>query len=153
QRLEAFDLCLEDSWSGYFVSERLRTAPGDDDLVFIHLDHHTDMMPSLLECRDNGLFDGIAGRPFDVHDGQHWVRAIANGAIGIGTFVTVLFHLRNRLHVRHVNNYATSDYSTYEVERSARRYAEIPGREFACVRKIRLDDRPRPSGTYRGGKD
>lgn len=152
QRLATFDLCLEDSWSGFFVSERMRRLSSDDDLVFVHLDHHTDMMPLLLESREGRLLDATDGLAFDVHDETHWAKAIATGAVGIGTFVTALYYLRNRLHVRHVNNFANSSYSTYEVRRSVRQYPEVPGTRFASIRKLLLRTR-RPLGTYRGGSD
>jgi hypothetical protein len=148
----AFYLCLEDSWSGYFVAEWLRTSPTAGDIVFIHLDHHTDMMPSLLERHVHCLVDPTDGRAFDARSSADWQKGIESGSIGIGSFVTTLFYLPNRLHVRHINNYLTSDYTSYSVTRSTRSHLEIPNRTFAAIRKTR----GHPSdvvGTYRGGRD
>jgi hypothetical protein len=36
-----FDLCLEDSWSGWLIAEQLRRATQTEDLVIIHLDDST----------------------------------------------------------------------------------------------------------------
>jgi hypothetical protein len=146
----AFDLCLEDSWSGYFVAEWLCRSPGAEDLVFVHLDHHTDLMSSLLERRGDALIDPTDAQLFDPCSSADWQKGIASGSVGIGSFVTTLFELPNRLHVRHINNYTTSDYFTYHVIRATRTYAEIPGRAFAAIRKRR--EAPLASvGTYKGG--
>lgn len=151
-RTAAFDLCLEDSWSGYFVAEWLRTSPTAEDIVFIHLDDHTDMMPSLLERRADSLVDPTDGRVFDVLCSADWQKGIGSGSIGIGSFVTALFYLRNRLHVRHINNYPTSDYTLYSVKHAAQAYPEIPDRGFASIRKTRVHSSD-AVGTYRGGRD
>jgi len=152
QRRWAFDLCLEDSWSGCFIAEWLRASPTADDLVLIHLDHHTDMMSSLLQRCGQALVDPTDGRVFDARSGDDWQKGIASGSIGIGSFVTTLFELPNRLHVRHINNYETSDYATYRVVHADLRYSEIPERSFATIRK-RRDHPPDAAGTYRGGAD
>jgi hypothetical protein len=151
-RATAFDLCCEDSWSGYFVAEWLRTAPTADDLVFIHLDHHTDMMSSLLQRCGQALVDPTDGRVFDARFGADWQKGIEAGSVGIGSFVTTLFELPSRLHVRHINNYETSDYTTYRVIHAERSFPEIPGRSFATIRK-RRDHPAAAAGTYRGGTD
>ncbi len=151
-RTPAFDLCLEDSWSGYFVAEWLHASPAAGDLVFVHLDHHTDMMSSLLERRGGTLVDPTDERPFDPGAAADWRKGIAAGSIGIGSFVTTLFELPRQVHVRHINNYTSSDYATYRVVRSVRTFRELPGRAFACIRK-RRDDPPGAVGTYRGGCD
>jgi hypothetical protein len=148
----AFDLCLEDSWSGYFAVESLRDTPPAEDVVFIHLDHHTDMMSSLLEQRGNAVVDPADGRTFDARSGADWRKSIESGSIGIGSFVTTLFQLPNRLHVRHINDFVTSDYTTYGVVHATQSYPEIPGRSFATIRK-RRDHPAEAAGTYRGGCD
>jgi hypothetical protein len=147
-----YDLCLEDSWSGYFVARWLRASAGVEDVVFIHCDHHTDMMPSLLARCGDGLIATTGGGTVDLNDEEDWAKAIASGEIGIGTFVTALFYLRHRLHVRHVNNYSTSAYATYAVARAIQHYPEIPGKGFAIVRKRMLGAWD-SVGTYRGGCD
>jgi len=148
----AFGLCLEDSWSGFFVAEWLSTVASADNIVFVHLDHHTDMMSSLLERHDDRLVDPTDGRVFDACSCADWQKGIEAGSIGIGSFVTTLFDLPNRLHVRHINDYLTSDYTEYSVVRATRSYPEIPGRTFAVIRKVRgrTDD---AVGTYKGGRD
>jgi hypothetical protein len=147
----AFDLCLEDSWSGYFVAKWLKESSIDNDIVLLHLDHHTDMMPLLLQRHATLLIDPTDDEALDVHSAGAWEKAIAAGSIGIGTFMTALFYLRNRLHVRHINNYTSSDYTTYDVIREEQSYLEIPDRRFAVVRKKRRDGSA--VGTYRGGSD
>jgi len=148
----AFDLCLEDSWSGYFAAESLRDALPAEDVVFVHLDHHTDMMSSLLERRGDALVDPADGRIFDARSGVDWQKSIESGSIGIGSFVTTLFQLPNRLHVRHINDFVTSDYTTYRVVHATHSYPEIPGQSFATIRK-RRDHPADAAGTYRGGCD
>jgi hypothetical protein len=151
-RTSRFDLCLEDSWSGYFVAEWLGGQTSVDDVIFIHLDDHTDMMPSLLERRDNVLIDPADGQVFDVLSASDWEEGLASASVGIGSFVTALFYLPNRFHVRHINNYTTSDYQSYAVRHVSKRYPETRGREFAAIRKSRAP-LAGAAGSYRGGRD
>ena len=89
---DLFDLCLEDSWSGWLIAEQLRRAPQTEDLVIIHLDDHTDMMSTLLECTDEGgLIEPSSRRRFDPEEPTSWETAILCGSIGIGCFITPFY--------------------------------------------------------------
>jgi hypothetical protein len=144
-----FDLCLEDSWSGYFIAEH---ASVDQDLVLIHLDHHTDMMPTLLERSGQGLVNPVTGEGFDPAASADWQSTIQSGCVSIGNFVTPLYYLGGSTHVRHLNNFATSTHRLYNVTRESCRYELIPDRMFAGIRK-KTADWGNSAGTYLGGID
>ena len=151
-----FDLCFEDSWSGYFVANALAAAGGQDDVTLIHLDHHTDMMSTLLELSGNELVDPALNSPFSPASASDWEKSIESGCIGIGSFVTALYYLPGKLHVRHLNDFKASTYARYPVVRVACGYPLIPDRMFAGIRKLpaRLDDRIDDAlGSYLGGTD
>jgi hypothetical protein len=144
-----FDLCLEDSWSGYFIAEH---APAKQDLILIHLDHHTDMMATLLERSEHGLGNPATGESFDPASSSDWQTAIHSGCVSIGNFVTPLYYLDGSTHVRHLNNFATSTHRLYNVTRESCRYDLIPDRVFAGIRK-KTGGWDRSAGTYLGGPD
>lgn len=146
-----FDLCLEDSWSGRFIAQQT-AAWGEEELVLIHLDDHSDMMPTLLHVDADRVIDTSSGRVFDPEASDSWRSTILSGCVSIGNFVTPLFYAKRKLHVRHLNNIATSRHGLCGVERYTRRHDLIPGLGFAMIRKT-----PRvgaqAAGTYRGGPD
>jgi hypothetical protein len=146
----AFDLCFEDGWSGLFVARALERRPLGENLVLVHLDDHTDMMPTLLQRRTDGLFDPATGRGFDPAEPDDWRGALTSGAISIGSFVTALCQGPRRVHVRHLNNVARSTHAIYPTARSIRRYDLVPGVSFAALRKY-PPGRQGDAGSYRGG--
>lgn len=152
RRRPPFDFCLEDSWSGMFLAKWLEASGRVDELVFIHLDDHTDMMSLFIEIVDGVLVDPATGRPFDAGTPADWAAAIHSGSLGIGSFVTALYYGEQKLHVRHLNNFETSTYQTYEVSRAELSFPEIPGKQFATIRK-RRHVAGRLAGTYQGGID
>jgi hypothetical protein len=102
--LEKYDICLEDSWSGYFVARRLAERRTSEPLVLIHLDDHTDMMSTLLSLGSDGLRDPQTGRCFDPANPADWSSAIRSGAISIGSWLTALYYLDQAVHVRHLTH-------------------------------------------------
>lgn len=105
EQKQRFDLCYEDCWTGFFLSDVL----SEDALVILHFDDHADMMRCHLTMMDDGnLFDPTFGRPFDQMQTQHWIDAITSGVITIGSYLTPIFaHFEargpgNRVHVRHI---------------------------------------------------
>ena len=147
-----FDLCFEDTWSGYFLAEELDSTRDEGDLVLVHLDHHQDMMPTLLVRSGDGLSDPTTLKHFDPAKRADWVAAIYSGSVGIGSFITPLYYGNRRVHVRHIHNHAASDGRTYEVAREFRSYAELPEMKFAALRKSRTDERD-PVGTFSAGNE
>ncbi len=146
-----FDLCLEDSWSGLFIAQQT-SGWRDEDLVLIHLDDHSDMMPTLLHVDEDRVIDTSSGQAFDPEAPDSWRSSILSGCVSIGNFVSPLFYAKRKLHVRHLNNIANSAHGLCGDERHTRRYDLIPDLGFAMVRKT-----PRvgalAAGTYRGGPD
>jgi hypothetical protein len=102
--LNDYDLCMEDSWTGYFVARCLSERVSDEPLVFIHLDDHTDMMSTLLVQTPEGLKDPSTNTTFNPIVPQHWKSVISSGAVGIGSFVTALYYLKQPVHVMHLNH-------------------------------------------------
>ena len=78
-RTPHFDLCFEDSWSGGFIADELGRMAPSDDLVIVHLDDHTDMMPTLLAVAGDALFNPMTRDIFDPADRRCWEAAIAAG--------------------------------------------------------------------------
>jgi hypothetical protein len=76
-----FDLCCEDSWTGFFIAKQLRDCERPRQiLVIVHLDDHTDMMSTLLECSGEVLRDPSTGKIFDPAASEDWESAIESGA-------------------------------------------------------------------------
>jgi hypothetical protein len=133
-RRDLFDLCFEDSWSGCFIAERLRRGLQDDNLVLIHLDDHTDMMSTLLECsHQDVLVDPTTGQSFDPKKPADWETGIHSGSVSIGCFVTPFFFTNSRTYVRHLNNTANASARHYAVIRKPCSYELIPGKRFAAI--------------------
>jgi hypothetical protein len=144
---DLFDLCLEDSWSGWSIAEHLRRGPKDEDLVLIHLDDHRDVMSTLLECSDDGGLIGPSTRqPFDPEMPKDWETAIAHGSVGIGSFLTPFYFGGRRTHVRHLNNAGTSSHQC-SVIRKPCSYDLIPEKRFAAVQLAAMNEVPN-AGSY-----
>lgn len=150
QRRDLYDLCLEDSWSGYFLAEQLQTLPTDPDLVLIHLDDHTDMMSTVLEVTESGLRDPAMCARFDPASPADWKMAISSGAVVIGSFITPFFYLNRRLHVRHVSNKGDAA-QTDSIVRQTNHHDIFPDMGFAGIahgKNARNDDM---AGSYKAG--
>jgi len=146
-----FDLCFEDSWSGYFIANRYRKNGRHDDLVLIHLDDHTDMMSTLL-CQTGGaLIDPVTGATFDPLSPNDWESAIYSGAVSIGNFVTPFYYSGAKVHVRHVNN-SDGCGSLSFISRKADLYDLVPGKQFAGISKASFPE-PSSMGTYLAGSN
>jgi hypothetical protein len=146
------DLCFEDSWSGWFIARCLQTSGQCEDLILIHLDDHTDMMPTLLRRSGEGLADVATDRPFRAAFPSDWEASIRTGAVGIGSFITPIYYSGHKVHVRHLNHFANSTYRLFNVTPLSNTYALIPRIEFAGIRK-RNDGWEHSAGTYLGGAD
>lgn len=134
-REDLFDLCFEDSWTGYFISDHLDRLHPQEDLVLIHVDDHTDMMPTLLTRCGTTLIDPTTNRIFDPARNEDWEAAIYSGCISIGNFMTPLFYSGHKVHVRHLNNGANDNYLIRNVTRDDCRYEFIPDKKFAALCK------------------
>ena len=140
---DLFDLCLEDSWSGWLIAEKLRRARQTDDLVIIHLDDHTDMMSTLLEYTDAGeLIEPSTLRQFNPAEPTAWETAILCGSVGIGCFVTPFYFGNWQTHVRHLSNAAATTTAARSRGVLKKRYSYdlIPKKGFAAICLGDLDD-------------
>lgn len=141
-----FDLCFEDSWTGYFIATRFRECPEPRDLLLIHLDDHTDMGPTLLCRRDDELIDPTTGEIFDPTSRSDWRSAIAAGCVNIGNFLTPFGYVGRQLHVRHLSSSAERE-ERGDLRRELRCYDLIPDKGFAAVATSATGDSERV-GTY-----
>jgi hypothetical protein len=132
---ERMDICFEDSWTGYFIAERFRKSQSGIDLTIIHLDDHTDMMPTLLCVSGDRLTDPTSGAPFDPRCSGNWVSAIHSGAINIGNYMTALYYSGSHVHIRHLNNAPEQSQSCW-ILRDRRQYELIPAKQFASIAKL-----------------
>jgi hypothetical protein len=131
---DLFDLCFEDSWSGYLIADELSRTRHKDHLVIIHLDDHTDMMSTLLEFSHEGaLVDPTTGKPFDPKSPASWEASIYSGSVSIGCFVTPFYFGDWRTHVRHLNNAAGEPTRSCGVIKRPSGYGLIPRKRFAAV--------------------
>lgn len=87
-----FDLCFEDSWTGYFIAKRYERRSQPRDLVLIHLDDHMDMMPTLLCRSGEGLVNPTSNFIFNPKASDDWEAAIYSGAVNIGNFLTPFYY-------------------------------------------------------------
>ncbi len=101
---ELYDVCLEDSWSGYFMAQQLKPLKKTRDIVFIHLDDHMDMMPTLLQRQRTSLVNPTTGLAFNPARASDWKTAIASGVVSIGNFITPMFYAGFPLHIRQIHN-------------------------------------------------
>jgi hypothetical protein len=128
-----FDLCFEDSWTGYFMAERFHRRDRDG-LVLVHLDDHTDMMATLLCPSNDLLIDPTSGASFNPASSSDWKAAIYSGAVNIGNYITPFYYSDTPLHVRHINNLEDCG-ELFRVERETKQYDLIPNKTFADIRK------------------
>ena len=135
ERLTNYDLCMEDSWTGYFVSRCLVTWTQAEPMVLLHLDDHTDMMDTLLVFASDGLLEPGAGARFDPANPSHWSTAIRSGAIGIGSFVTALYYLPQLAHVLHLNHSTDCSYQRSAVVRREVELSLLPRAHFVGIEK------------------
>ncbi len=143
-----YDFCLEDNWSGYFLAQHLQKNPSNEPIVIVHLDDHTDMMPTLLTRRSGSLISPDSGREFSPDNPDNWTQAIASGAINIGSFLTALYYYRNPLHVLHLNHSSAPAGRRTPVFAKSIEHSLLPGSEFAGIQKDRGDGAA--LGTYHG---
>jgi hypothetical protein len=146
-----FDLCFEDSWTGYFVAKRFSKRALPRELVLIHLDDHTDMMSTLLLASMQQLTDPTSGKAFDPISSDDWKAAIYSGVVNIGNYITPLFYSGCTLHVRHMQNTVTQGQPCW-VSRELRKYDLIPDKQFAAIH-CSACDAAGAVGTYLGGSD
>lgn len=140
------DICFEDSWTGYFIAERLKKNRRGDDLTIIHLDDHTDMMATLLYLFGDTLVDPTNGATFDPKCTSNWRSAIHSGAIDIGNYMTPLFYSGSHIHICHLNNFPEqSDFRW--ISREPCQYNLIPEKQFATIAKLDSPS-PRVVGSY-----
>lgn len=128
QSFEYYDLCFEDCWSGAFISRQIEDG---EPLVLVHLDDHTDMMPTLLEKRHNRLIDPVSGSVFNLGCENAWHQAIDHGVVSIGNFITPFFYHDAPIHVRHLSNQLQTD--VQGVLTKAVHYDVVPNRQFAGI--------------------
>lgn len=132
------DFCLEDSFTGLFLSQII-FATTTTDWVIIHLDDHADLMPAILLRQLSGtLIDPAANRFFYCKDPEHWHEGIASGSVNIGNYFTPLLHqltAGTRIHIRHIRptpNHATRD-QILSLEASTVRYPILGDTRFAAI--------------------
>lgn len=143
-----FDLCFEDSWTGCFIARELAAMDRREDLILLHIDDHSDMMPTLLARSASGLLDPATGSRFDPSDASTWTGAIASGVVSIGNFITALLHAGHCVHIRHLRNRPGPDGTPLGLIADFVRYPLIPEHDFASVR---LRSLPLPRRSFRAG--
>lgn len=104
---------LDDAWTLYAWSRWLQQKLSINDLpsevVVVHVDDHTDMMCPLIVQSDREWIDLLTGKTISVFDPPSVQSAVLSGAIGIGSFFTMLIHALPLVHVRHLKQSAPRD--------------------------------------------
>lgn len=95
---------LFDSWTLQAWSEwTSRTRPGPDAaLVILHVDDHRDMMSPRVFLGPEGWVDPLGGRSLSLDDPVSVAAAIESGAIGMGSFMTLMLHRFPNAELRHL---------------------------------------------------
>ena len=141
-----FDLCLEDSWSGKWMSKALASLNRSTPLTILHLDDHTDMMSTMLEHRGASLFDPINQRVFDPYAPQDWDAMITSGAVGIGSFLTPFFYLDRPVKILHLKD-EIGDLNTQIMAPSKLTHPLLSGRAFLDISHAQPD--PTDSASFK----
>lgn len=95
---------LHDSWGLAAISEWFAERDGITDVVYLHADDHGDLSAPLLTPRGTQWVDLLTGREVRLDEAATIDRAIRSGAIGIGSFLPLLFHSGLRVHFRHLRH-------------------------------------------------
>lgn len=143
-----FSLCFDDTWSGYCVADYYLKSECKEDVVFIHLDDHTDMMPTLLTIRGEKILNSASDTDFNAMVADDWIKAIDTGIISIGNFITPLFYLPTQLHVRHLCDRLIDNGCLQFVSQEALDYELIPNHNFAGISKHPIET-SNHHGTYK----
>ena len=147
-----FCLCMEDSWTGRYVAEMLEGRARPDSLVVVHVDDHRDMMSTLLVRHGERLIDPVARTPFDPSRPDDWDAAIANGSIGIGSFLTPLFDAAGAVHIRHLDN-TPGPLRAFAVRTATVGDPLIRDARFASLELVDAGDAAGSAGTYVAAAD
>lgn len=133
----AFDLCLEDSWTGWFLAPTFAGIVPGESLVLVHLDDHADLMPTLLVRDGKGrVRDPATGRDFDPRTPGDWEAAIGSGAITIGSWLTALVApgAGPKVHVRHLHPVGSPSHRPpCPLRAGSVRHAVFPGLSFVSA--------------------
>ncbi|TWB87538.1 hypothetical protein FBZ93_12199 [Bradyrhizobium macuxiense] len=111
---------LYDTWTLYSWAQWLNQNPRrpGQKLTLLHFDDHRDFGSPRLFATETGYVDAIAGKVVDIRQPNTILDAIDSGAIGMGSFFTLLFHTFDHLDVRHFcQPPKVRSTSKYEIER------------------------------------
>ena len=139
RRGQRFDFCLEDSWTGWFLAPTLASLARDESLVLLHLDGHTDLMPTLLVRKGpETAFDPATGHAFDPRLPKDWELAIGSGAVTIGSWLTALIAVTEgrlpTIHIRHLRPAGEMMFpEVYMLQAGTVRYPLLPGYAFVAA--------------------
>lgn len=97
-------LSLNDTWTLESWSEWLsqRSRHTDLDVLVLHVDDHKDIASPRLFQHAMGWFDPITREIIDLLRPDTVERAIASGAIGMGSFITPFLHYAPNTDIRHL---------------------------------------------------
>ncbi len=96
--------CLYDTLTLHSWSRWLARRSGNPltEPVILHVDDHRDLASPRLFVNGSGLLDPLTGNSVDIAEPQSTERAIASGAIGMGSFLTPFLHAVPGAEVRHL---------------------------------------------------
>lgn len=95
---------LYDSWTLYTWSHWIARTPSawGKNLLILHVDDHRDVAPPRLCVTEDGYLDLITGASVSIDSPDSIHAAISSGAIGMGSFLTLLLHQMPHAEVRHL---------------------------------------------------
>jgi hypothetical protein len=94
-----YDTWTIHSWSEWLSKNRSEATNG---LIVLHVDDHRDLGSPRLFRMNGTYIDAITGRPTSLYDPDSIERAIMSGAIGMGSFFTLLLHELNNVTILHL---------------------------------------------------
>lgn len=92
-----FDSWTLHTWSEWAARDRPGVAP-----VILHVDDHRDTMSPRVFIGPEGWLDPLAGRCLAFDDPASVAAAIESGAVGMGSFMTLMLHRFPDAEVRHL---------------------------------------------------
>lgn len=105
-RRPGMQLSLNDSWTIYswsrWLNDPLMSGRKPNSVTLLHLDDHDDLMTPRVQMNGNAFTDLITGLGIDLSEPESVESAVRSGAVGIGSFISPLLHLFQRVHIRHL---------------------------------------------------
>ncbi|MFW5804737.1 MAG: hypothetical protein ACOCWG_05860, partial [bacterium] len=96
-------ITLLDSWSLLSWSRWLSSPANTQhkEIILLHLDDHQDLMSPKVGFNNGLYYDFITNKQINFNDQNSVINSILSGSIGIGSMITPLVYMVNKIHIFH----------------------------------------------------